>query len=276
MSNTTAIDQIKFMTLESFSLQNNILDSMPRDTYERLHTHVERIKLTRGETLYQPGDKLNFLYFPLTCVLSVIHTMNNGRTSELAAIGNEGMLGVDLFMNNDILSNHVIARHAGFCYRIPVSWALQEYGRFGGRRKGAMQNLIQRYTRIKLKQIEQIAACNLHHSLEQQLCRWLLLSLDRSIENELKMTHEMIANMLGVRREGISDVAGKLQRAGLIHCNRGLLTVLDRSALEERACECYQAIKAENDRLLPRFKKSRTLIYRIPQIQTKIGQPETV
>ncbi len=274
MSN--ANNQIKFMTLELFSLQNNILDSMPRNTYERLHSHVERVKLTKGEVLYKPGDKLNFLYFPLTCVLSVIHTMNNGRTSELAAIGNEGMIGVDLFMNNDTVANHVIVRQTGFCYRIPGTWALGEYSRFGGRRKGAMQNLIHRYTQMQLKQIAQIAACNLHHTLEQQLCRWLLLSLDRSVENELKMTHEMIANMLGVRREGISDVAGKLQRAGLIHCNRGHLSVLDRPAIEERACECYQAIRSENERLLPRFKKSRALIYKITQSQTKIRQPETV
>jgi CRP-like cAMP-binding protein len=243
-------------TAPNYFRQNNILDSLPSADYERLFPHIERVKIARGEILYEPGDVMNYAYFPLTCIMSLISTMKNGNSSEIALVGNEGMVGIALFMDGAISPNRVIVRSAGYAYRIEGHLVTQEFNRFGGRRKGAFHNLLLRYTQVMIAQMAQMAVCNRHHALDQQLCRWLLLSLDRLVSNELLMTHELIANMLGVRREGVSEAAGKLQRAGLIYYNRGHITVLDRPGLEVRACECYQIMKRESDRLLPILDQS--------------------
>lgn len=249
-------------TAPNYFRQNNILDSLPAADYERLFPHIERVKIARGEILYEPGDVMNYAYFPLTCIMSLISTMKNGNSSEIALVGNEGMVGIALFMDGAISPNRVIVRSAGYAYRIERHLVTQEFNRFGGRRQGAFHNLLLRYTQVMIAQMTQMAVCNRHHALDQQLCRWLLLSLDRLVSNELLMTHELIANMLGVRREGVSEAAGKLQRAGLIYYNRGHITVLDRPGLEARACECYQIIKRESDRLLPILDQSLTSLNR--------------
>ena len=225
--------------------QNHLLAALPAAEFERLVAHLEPVQLPLGETLYEPGGQLRHAYFPTTAIVSLHYVMESGASSESAGVGNEGVVGVSLFMGGDTTSSSAVVQTAGDAYRLESSRLLQEFNR-----GGLLQRLLLRYTQALMTQMAQTAVCNRHHSVEQQLCRWLLLTLDRLPTNDLVMTQELIANMLGVRREGITEAAGKLQRAGVISYRRGHISVLNRSGLEERVCECYAVVKKELDRLL--------------------------
>ena len=199
-----------------------------------------------GHVLYESGSELRHVYFPTTAIVSLLYVMEDGASAEIAVVGNEGVIGVALFMGGETMPNRAVVQSAGHAYRLPGQLLKQEFNR-----SGELQHLLLRYTQALLTQMAQTAVCNRHHSLDQQLCRWLLLSLDRLPANELVMTQELIANMLGVRREGVTEAAGNLQKDGLIEYRRGHITVLDRPGLEARACECYAVVKKEFDRLLP-------------------------
>ncbi|BAL24329.1 transcriptional regulator, Crp/Fnr family [Azoarcus sp. KH32C] len=194
---------------------------------------------------------MRHVYFPIDVIVSLLYVMEDGASAEIAVVGNEGIVGVSLFMGGETTPSRAIVRSAGHAYRLKAQVLKAEFDRVGGRRSGALHHLLLRYTQALLTQMAQTAACNRHHSLEQQLCRWLLLSLDRVPANELILTQELIANMLGVRREGVTEAAGKLQKAGLIEYRRGHITVLDRGRLEAQSCECYAVVKKEFERLLP-------------------------
>jgi CRP-like cAMP-binding protein len=230
---------------------NHLLDALPMADFERLAVDLELVELPLGHVLYESGDKLRHAYFPTTCIVSLLYVMENGESAEIAVVGNEGMLGIALFMGGETMPNRAIVQSAGFAYRTRGPNMLLEFDRYG-----ALLHLLLRYTQALITQMAQTAVCNRHHSVDQQLCRWLLLSLDRLSSNELAMTQELIANMLGVRREGVTEAAGKLQRAGLIDYSRGHIKVLDRPGLEARVCECYQVVKTEFDRLLPSLHNS--------------------
>jgi CRP-like cAMP-binding protein len=199
-----------------------------------------------GQVLYEPGAQIRYVYFPTTSIVSLLCIMENGASAEIAVVGNEGIVGVSLFMGGETTPSRAVVQSAGDAYRLKGPLLKDEFYH-----AGLMQRLLLRYTQALLTQMAQTAVCNRHHSLEQQLSRWLLLSLDRLPSNELIMTQELIANMLGVRREGVTEAAGHIQKAGLIHYHRGHITVLDRAGLEARACECYAVVKKECDRLLP-------------------------
>jgi CRP-like cAMP-binding protein len=226
--------------------QNHLLDALPAQDYERIAAHLELVPLTLGDVLYEPGIKLRYVYFPTTAIVSLLYVMENGASAEIAIVGNEGILGISLFMGGETTPSRAVVQSAGYGYRLRAQLLKDEFGRFG-----PFLHLLLRYTQALITQMAQTAVCNRHHSVDQQLCRWLLLSLDRLSSSELSMTQELIANMLGVRREGVTEAAGKLQQAGLIHYRRGRITVLDRPRLEARCCECYQVVKTEFDRLLP-------------------------
>jgi CRP-like cAMP-binding protein len=226
--------------------QNHLLAALPASDYERLVPHLELIPLKLGEVLYEPGVQLRYVYFPTTSIVSLLYVMEDGASAEIAIVGNEGILGISLFMGGETTPSRAVVQSAGYGYRLKAQLLKDEFQRFG-----PMLHLLLRYTQALITQMAQTAVCNRHHSVDQQLCRWLLLSLDRLESNELSMTQELIANMLGVRREGVTEAAGKLQDAGLISYRRGRITVLDRPGLEERSCECYQVVKKELDRLLP-------------------------
>ena len=226
--------------------QNHLLDALPATDYARLAPRLEVIPMELGEVLYEPGVRLRHVYFPTTSIVSLLYVMEDGASAEIAVVGNEGMLGISLFMGGETTPSHAVVQSAGYGVRLKAQLLKDEFARFG-----PMMHLLLRYTQALITQMAQTAVCNRHHSVDQQLCRWLLLSLDRLSSNELSMTQELIANMLGVRREGVTEAAGKLQDAGLIRYQRGRITVLDRPGLEARACECYQVVKAEFDRLLP-------------------------
>jgi CRP-like cAMP-binding protein len=198
-----------------------------------------------GDVLYEPDIKLRHVYFPTTSIVSLLYVMQDGASAEIAIVGREGMLGISLFMGGDTTPSRAVVQSAGHAYRLRADLLQAEFNLFGH----AMQVLL-RYTQALITQMAQTAVCNRHHSIDQQLCRWLLMSLDRLTTDELSMTQELIANMLGVRREGVTEAAGKLQKAGLIVYRRGKITVLDRPGLEARCCECYQVVKTEFDRLL--------------------------
>lgn len=232
-------------------LQNHLLAALPENEYARLSAHLERVWLSPGEVLHESGRPLQHVYFPTTAIVSLLYIMEDGAAAEIAAIGNDGMVGVALVMGGDTMPNRAMALCAGTAYRLNSRLLMNAINRTGGRRTGTLQHLLLRYAQALITQMSQNAACNRHHSMEQQLCRWLLSCLDRSPLNELTMTHELIANTLGVRREGITVAAGRLQHEGLISYRRGHITVLDRAGLEKRACECYQTVKTELDRLLP-------------------------
>jgi len=231
-------------TLNSPS-QNQLLAALPTAEFEPLVAHLELVQLPLGEMLYEPGGQLKHAYFPTTAIISLHYIMESGASSESAGVGNEGVVGVSLFMGGNTTSSSAVVQTAGHAYRMESRKLLQEFSR-----AGLFQRLLLRYTQALMTQMAQTAVCNRHHSVEQQLCRWLLLTLDRSTSNELVMTQELIANMLGVRREGITEAAGKLQHAGLISYRRGHIAVLDRAGLETRVCECYAVVKTELDRLL--------------------------
>jgi len=226
--------------------QNHLLDALPEDVYERMASQMERVPMKLGEVLYESGGELRFAYLPTNCIVSLLYVMENGASAEIAVVGNEGLIGVALFMGGDTMPNRAVVQSAGFAYRLRGSLMLQEINL-----NGSLLRLLLRYTQALITQMAQTAVCNRHHTLDQQLCRWLLLSLDRLTNNELTMTQELIANMLGVRREGVTEAAGKLQQAGLIEYGRGRIKVVDRPGLEARVCECYQVVKTETDRLLP-------------------------
>jgi CRP-like cAMP-binding protein len=218
--------------------QNHLLAALPTAEFERLAAHLELVPMPLGELLYEPGGQLQHAYFPTTAIVSLHYVMESGASAETAGVGNEGVVGISLFMGGGTTPSSAVVQTAGHAYRLESDLLMQEFNR-----AGLMQSLLLRYT--------QTAACNRHHSIEQQLCRWLLLTLDRLPSNDvLIMTHELVASMLGVRREGISEAAGKLQQAGFIRYRRGHITVLERSGLETRVCECYSVVKKELNRLL--------------------------
>ena len=226
--------------------QNHLLSALPRVDYERIAARLELVQLQLGDVLYEPDIPLRYVYFPTTAIVSLLYVMEDGASAEIAIVGNEGILGIALFMGGETTPSRAVVQSAGHAYRMKAQLLKEEFGQFG-----PFLHLLLRYTQALITQMAQTAVCNRHHSVDQQLCRWLLLSLDRLASSELSMTQELIANMLGVRREGVTEAAGKLQLAGLIHYRRGKITVLDRPRLESRSCECYQVVKTEFDRLLP-------------------------
>jgi CRP-like cAMP-binding protein len=226
--------------------QNRLLNALPAEEYARLFPHLEQVPMRLSNILYESGDELSYVYFPTTCIISMLYVMENGASAEIAVVGNEGIIGIALFMGGKTMPNRAVVQSAGCAYRLRGHWLIEEFNQYG-----ALHYLLLRYTQALITQMGQTAVCNRHHSVDQQLCRWLLLSLDRLPSNELSMTQELIANMLGVRREGVTEAAGKLQKAGLINYRRGRITVLNRPGLEARVCECYRVVKTEFDRLLP-------------------------
>src|ERR1700692_3716400 len=226
--------------------QNHLLEALPKSDYERLAPHLELVPLTLGDVLYEPGVKLRYVYFPTTSIVSLLYVMEDGASAEIAVVGNEGILGISLFMGGDTTPSRAVVQSAGHAFRLKADLLKNEFGRFG-----PTIHLLLRYPQALITQMAQTAVCNRHHSVDQQLCRWLLLSLDRLQSNELSMTQELIANMLGVRREGVTEAAGKLQQAGVINYARGRISVLDRPGLEARVCAGYQVVNTELDRLLP-------------------------
>jgi CRP-like cAMP-binding protein len=230
--------------------QNHLLEALPRSDYERVASQLELLPLKLGDVLYESGAHLRYVYFPTTSIISLLYVMEDGASAEIAIVGNEGVLGISLFMGGDTTPSRAVVQSAGQAYRLKADLLKTEFARFG-----PTMHLLLRYTQALITQMAQTAVCNRHHSVDKQLCRWLLLSLDRLQTNDLSMTQELIANMLGVRREGVTEAAGKLQAAGLIQYQRGRITVLDRKGLEARTCECYQVVKAEYDRLLPYVPK---------------------
>lgn len=225
--------------------QNHLLAALPATDLAHLMAHLELVALPLGRMLYEPGGQLQHAYFPTTAIVSLHYVMASGAGSESAGVGNEGVVGISLFLGGTTTPSSAVVQTAGHAYRLDRRLLMQEFNR-----AGLMQRLLLRYTQVLLTQMAQTAACNRHHTVEQQLCRWLLLTLDRSPTNELTMTQELIANMLGVRREGITEAAGNLQRTGFISYRRGHITVLDRLGLEKNTCECYAVVKKELVRLL--------------------------
>jgi CRP-like cAMP-binding protein len=225
---------------------NKLLAVLPKEELGRLLPQLELVSMPLGKALSEGRGQMKYVFFPTTAIVSLLHVMDNGASGEIAVVGNDGVVGIAVFMGGETTPNRAIVQSAGMAFRLNGSALMAEFNR-----SGILQHLLLRYTMALLAQMAQTAACNRHHSVDQQLCRWLLLSLDRLPSNELVMTQELIANMLGVRREGVTVAAGKLQRAGLIDYHRGHITVLDRPGLEARVCECYKVVKAEFARLLP-------------------------
>jgi len=229
--------------------QNHLLAALPAEVFKRISPRLEMISMPLGDVLYESGDQLQHVYFPTTAIVSLHYLLENGATAEIAGVGNEGVVGVSLFTGGNTTTSRATVQTAGYGYRLKARLMMEEFNRAGGRRTGTLHNLILRYTQALMTQMSQTAVCNRHHSVEQQMCRWLLSTLDRLPSNELTITQELIAGMLGVRREGITEIAGNLQRAGLISYRRGHITVLDRTGLESRTCECYTVVKSEFKRL---------------------------
>ena len=225
--------------------QNFILAALSPAERERLYPHLQLVEMPLGKVLYESGDVLHHVYFPTDSIVSLLYVLENGASAEISVVGNEGLIGVALFMGGETTPSRAIVRSAGHAYRLIGQQLKAEF-----HRNGEMQLLLLRYTQALITQMAQTAVCNRHHSVDQQLCRWLLLTLDRLPSNELTMTQELIANMLGVRREGVTEAAGKLQKLGVIRYARGQVTVLDRPKLEQLCCECYAVVKKETDRLL--------------------------
>jgi CRP-like cAMP-binding protein len=225
---------------------NALLASMPPADWARIVPFLETVNLPLGKVLYESGSSMSHVYFPTTAIVSLLYVLEDGASAEIAVVGHEGIVGISLFMGGETTPSRAVVQSAGQGYRLSAQRIKDEFNR-----SGPVMHLLLRYTQALITQMAQTAVCNRHHSLDQQLCRWLLLSLDRLSGIELVMTQELIANMLGVRREGVTEAALKLQRLGLIRYARGHITVLDRVALEERVCECYSVVKKEYDRLLP-------------------------
>jgi len=226
--------------------KNHLLASLPEAEFQRWLPQLEVVELALGKVLYEPRVILNYVYFPITAIVSLLYEMENGASAEIAVVGNEGLVGVSLFMGGGSTPSRAVVQSGGHGFRLSARAMKEEFDR-----AGPVLHLLLRYTQALITQMAQTAVCNRHHSLDKQLCRWLLLSMDRLEGNELVMTQELISNMLGVRREGVTEAALRLQTAGLIRYSRGRITVLDRPALEKRTCECYAVVKDECDRLLP-------------------------
>jgi CRP-like cAMP-binding protein len=234
------------MDQSSIRDQHHLFQSIPPDVWDRISPHLEPRELPLGKVLYEPGIKMGYVYFPTTGIVSLLYALEDGSSAEIAIVGNEGVVGISIFMGGESTSSRAVVQSAGKGYRMKSNLILDEFNR-----SGPFMHLLLRYTQALITQMSQTAVCNRHHSLDQQFCRWLLLSLDRLPGNQLNMTQELIANMLGVRREGVTEAALKVQKAGLIKYARGHITILDRAGLEKRTCECYQVVKTEYDRLLP-------------------------
>jgi len=234
-------------------LQNRLLAALSDVARERIFPHLRLVALPLGRALYESGDKLRFIYFPTNAIVSLLYVLENGQSAEIAVVGNDGAIGVSLFMGGETTTSRAIVQSAGFAYRLSGERLRIEF-----ERHGETLHLLLRYTQSLITQMAQTAVCNRHHSVDQQLCRWLLLSLDRLPTNVLVMTQELIANMLGVRREGVTEAAGRLQKRGVIAYQRGRIEVLDRDALEASSCECYQAVKKESERLMPARQENRS------------------
>jgi len=226
--------------------ENQLLAAVPHKEWARWLPHLEAVELPLGTVIYESGGKLAHVYFPTTAIVSLLYVMENGGSAEIAVVGYEGLVGISLFMGGESTPSRAVVQSAGTGFRLKASLVMEEFNL-----AGPVLHLLLRYTQALITQMAQTAVCNRHHSLDQQLCRWLLLSLDRLRSNELVMTQELIANMLGVRREGVTEAAGRLDKSGLIRYQRGRITVLDRPGLESRTCECYAVVKKEYDRLLP-------------------------
>jgi len=237
--------------------QNHLLAALPTAEFERLAPNLELVPMLLGETLYEPGGQLQHVYFPTTAIVSLLYVLESGSSAEIAGVGNEGVLGISLFMGGNTTPHSAVVQTAGHGYRLQGRLLKDEFNRCG-----LMHRLLLRYTQALLTQMCQTAACNRHHSVEQQLCRWLLLTLDRLPSNELVMTQELVASALGVRRESITEAAGRLQRAGFVQYRRGHISVLQRSGLETGACECYAVVKKELSRLLSdvRYRQNASAI----------------
>ena len=226
--------------------QNHLLAALPDDVFARISGALEHVPLPLGHVLYESGDTLRHVYFPTDSIVSLLYVMESGASAEISVVGNEGIIGVAVFMGGESTPSRAIVQSAGHAYRMPGPRLKDEFNRHG-----ELMLLLLRYTQALITQMAQTAVCNRHHSVDQQLCRWLLLSLDRLPSNRLTMTQELIANMLGVRREGVTEAAGKLQKLGVIEYSRGQITVLDRPRLERHSCECYAVVRRETERLLP-------------------------
>ena len=232
-------------------LGNRLLAALPEDAYRKLLPFLEPVPLPLGMALYESGGAQGYVYFPTSSIVSLLYVLENGSSAEIAVTGCEGVVGIALFMGGETTPSRAVVQSAGHGYRLRAAVLKKAF-----ERGGALQYLLLRFTQALITQMTQTAVCNRHHAVEQQLCRWLLLSLDRLPANELVMTQELIANMLGVRREGVTEAAGRLQAEGLIEYSRGRITVLDRDQLEARVCECYAVVKKEYDRLLPQATAS--------------------
>ena len=226
--------------------QNQLLNALSAEVQQRLFPHLERVEMPLGKVLYESGDVMRYVYFPTDCIVSLLYVMENGSSAEISVVGFDGLIGVALFMGGESTTSRAIVQSAGFAYRLLGQRLKDEFNRHG-----ELLHLMLRYSQALITQMAQTAVCNRHHSIEQQLSRWLLLSLDRLKDNHLVMTQELIANMLGVRREGVTDAAGRLHKQGVIDYSRGHILVTNRAKLEQLSCECYAVVKAETDRLLP-------------------------
>ena len=233
--------------LEISPFQNHLLAALPEDVQHRLFPCLELVQLPLGTVLYESGDTLAYVHFPVDSIISLLYVMESGASTEVSMVGKEGLIGIALFMGGESTPSQATVQSAGFAYRLKWHNCLKE--EFN--RHGELQQLMLRYTQSLITQMAQSAACNRHHSIDKRLCRWLLLSLDRLPSNHITMTQELIASLLGVRREGITEAAGKLQKMGVIHYHRGHITVMNRTMLEQLSCECYAVEKKETDRLLP-------------------------
>jgi len=228
------------------SMNNQLLDALSEAERKRLRARLELVDMPLGEVVYESGRHIDYVYFPTTCIVSLLYVLENGASAEIAVVGHEGVVGISIFMGGETTPSRAVVQSAGKAYRLPGPAMKEEFTR--GR---AMQHLMLRYTQSLITQMAQTAVCNRHHSVDQQLCRWLLLSIDRLPSPEITMTQELIANMLGVRREGVTEAAGKLQKAGVISYRRGHIKVLNRPKLEKMSCECYEVVRLETARLLP-------------------------
>jgi CRP-like cAMP-binding protein len=227
--------------------QNYLLAALSAAERERLYAHLQLVPMPLGKVLYESGDAPQHVYFPIDSIVSLLYVLEDGASAEISVVGNEGLVGIALFMGGETTRSRAIVQSGGYAYRLIGQHLKDEFYRSGG-----LQLLLLRYTQALITQMAQTAVCNRHHSVDQQLCRWLLLSLDRLSSNQLTMTQELIANMLGVRREGVTEAAGKLHKLGVIRYARGRITVLDRPRMEQLCCECYAVVRKESDRLLPR------------------------
>lgn len=234
------------MSAITTALSNRLLAALPHGIQDKLLPHMELVDMPLGKVLYESGCAIHHVFFPIDSIVSLLYVMSNGASAEISLVGDEGIVGIAAFMGGNSTPSRAVVQSAGQAYRLPAQRLKDEFNRHG-----PLQNLLLLYTQALITQMAQTAVCNRHHSIDQQLCRWLLLSLDRLPDNHLSMTQELIANMLGVRREGVTEAAGKLQKMNVIEYSRGHITVLDRPGLETLCCECYQVVKNETDRLLP-------------------------